>query len=96
MIMKVSAFLLLMAVSSGVNAQDVDKDILNWYNGKKPGMETESAYKLLKKKESKTVIVAIIDSGIDIEHEDLQGKIWVNEDEIPGNGVDDDNNGYIA
>lgn len=95
MIMKVSAFLLLMAVSSGVNAQDVDKDILNWYNGKKPGMDTESAYKLLKKKESKTVIVAIIDSGIDIEHEDLQGKIWVNEDEIPGNGVDDDNNGYI-
>src|SRR5690606_9602093 len=64
-------------------------------NGKRPGMETEKAYKMVKKKESQTVIVAIIDSGIDIEHEDLKGKIWVNEDEIPGNGVDDDNNGYI-
>ena len=41
------------------------------------------------------MIVAIIDSGIDIEHEDLKGKIWVNEDEIAGNGIDDDNNGYV-
>ncbi len=93
--MKVSAFLLFASVTSGVFAQDVDKDILNWYNGKKPGMETEKAYKLVKKKTSETVVVAIIDSGIDIEHEDLQGRIWVNEDEIPGNGIDDDNNGYI-
>jgi subtilisin family serine protease len=71
------------------------KEILNWYNGKGPGMETEAAYKLLKKRKSSTVIVAVIDSGIDIEHEDLNGKIWNNEDEIPGNGVDDDKNGYV-
>jgi subtilisin family serine protease len=71
------------------------KAIPNWYNGKGPGMNTEKAYKMLKKRDSKTVVVAIIDSGIDIEHEDLQGKIWVNEDEIAGNGIDDDNNGYI-
>ena len=32
---------------------------------------------------------------MDIDHEDLEGNIWVNEDEIPGNGVDDDNNGYV-
>lgn len=44
---------------------------------------------------TEAVIVAVIDSGVDIHHEDLQGKIWVNEDEIPGNGIDDDNNGYI-
>jgi len=37
----------------------------------------------------------VIDGGVDIDHEDLQGKIWVNEDEIPGNNIDDDNNGYI-
>ena len=41
------------------------------------------------------VIVAIIDSGVDIEHEDLDGVIWTNEDEIPNNGIDDDKNGYI-
>ena len=72
----------------------VNKKVLNWYNGKS-GMETEAAYKMVKKRETKTVIVAIIDSGIDIEHEDLKGKIWVNTDEIAGNGIDDDNNGYI-
>lgn len=71
------------------------KEIPNWYNGKGPGMNTEKAYKMLKKRNSETVVVAIIDSGIDIEHEDLQGRIWVNEDEIAGNGIDDDNNGYV-
>ena len=93
--MKLAAFMFLSTMSASLFGQDVDKDILNWYNGKKPGMETEKAYKLVKKKKSETVIVAIIDSGIDIEHEDLKGRIWINEDEIPGNGIDDDNNGYI-
>lgn len=68
---------------------------LNWYNGKSSGMNTEKAYSALKKRTSTTVIVAVIDSGIDIEHEDLKGKIWTNTDEIPNNGIDDDNNGYI-
>lgn len=72
-----------------------NKEIVNWYNGKKPGMETDKAYKKLKKRKSNTVIVAVIDSGIDIEHKDLQGKIWVNKGETPGNGIDDDKNGYI-
>ena len=58
-------------------------------------MQTEKAYKKLKKRKTTTVVVAIIDSGIDIEHKDLQGKIWVNKGEIAGNGIDDDNNGYI-
>lgn len=71
------------------------KEIPNWYNDGGAGMDTDKAYKMLKKRESQTVIVAIIDSGMDIEHEDLKGQIWVNEDEIPGNGIDDDNNGYI-
>lgn len=72
-----------------------NEEILNWYNGKGPGMNTEKAYSALAKRKSTTVVVAVIDSGIDIEHEDLKGKIWTNEDEIPGNGVDDDKNGYI-
>jgi len=73
----------------------------NWYNqdlssDKKFGMSVDRAYEeLLKGKKSKTVVVAIIDSGVDIFHEDLDGKIWTNQDEIPGNGIDDDHNGYI-
>lgn len=76
-------------------AQEVDKDILNWYNGTGTGMQTEKAYKMLKKRQAQTVVVAIVDSGIDIEHEDLKGKIWVNTKEVAGNGIDDDQNGYI-
>jgi len=41
------------------------------------------------------VTVAILDSGVDLDHPDLVNNIWKNEDEIPGNGIDDDNNGYI-
>lgn len=44
---------------------------------------------------AKTVIVAVIDDGVDINHPDLKGNIWVNPGEIPGNAVDDDHNGYI-
>ncbi len=88
-------FLGLSSLSFGQNQEDVDKKVLNWYNGSGAGMQTEKAYKKLKKRKTTTVVVAIIDSGIDIEHKDLQGKIWVNTDEIPGNGIDDDNNGYI-
>jgi subtilisin family serine protease len=61
------------------------------------GTSADKAYELLLKGKSPktTVVVAVIDSGVDIEHEDLEGKIWVNEDEIPENGKDDDGNGYI-
>lgn len=60
------------------------------------GVSVEKTYNtLLKNKPSRTVLVAVMDSGIDIDHEDLREIIWVNEDEIAGNGVDDDNNGYV-
>ncbi|MBK9490645.1 MAG: S8 family peptidase [Haliscomenobacter sp.] len=61
-----------------------------------PGLSTESIYKRLPKgKKGKTIIVAVLDSGVDYKHEDLKDVMWVNEDEIPGNGIDDDKNGYI-
>ena len=61
-----------------------------------PGMSVEKAYaEIIKGKKGETVIVAVIDSGIDIDHEDLNDVIWTNEKEIPNNGKDDDNNGYI-
>ncbi|GLR16333.1 S8 family peptidase [Portibacter lacus] len=61
-----------------------------------PGIATDKTYEtVLKDKPSQTVIVAIIDSGVDVEHEDLKDIVWVNENEIPDNGIDDDKNGYI-
>lgn len=61
-----------------------------------PGMSVDKAYdEIIKNRKGATTIVAVIDSGIDIDHEDLQGAIWKNPKEIPGNGKDDDNNGYI-
>lgn len=49
----------------------------------------------LEKEETQTVLIAVIDTGIDINHEDLRETIWKNPREIPGNGIDDDGNGYI-
>ncbi len=61
-----------------------------------PGMSVEKAYtEIIKKSKPSTVIVGVVDSGVDIEHEDLKNSIWTNTDEVPGNGKDDDNNGYI-
>lgn len=59
------------------------------------GLSIEKAYEALKGLPSKTVIVAVVDTGVDIDHEDLKSVIWVNEDEIPNNGIDDDKNGYV-
>lgn len=60
-----------------------------------PGMSVDKAYaELLEGRKGKTVIVAVIDAGIDIDHEDLEGVIWTNKKEVPNNGKDDDRNGY--
>jgi subtilisin family serine protease len=73
----------------------------NWFNldlekDSVLGVSTERAYnEVLKGRESKKIIVAVIDDGIDYKHEDLKDVIWVNKDEIPNNGKDDDNNGYV-
>ena len=72
----------------------------NWFNqdaqnDKVNGVSTEKAYEYLKGRESKTVIVAVIDSGTDIDHEDLKEIVWTNTGEIAGNGIDDDKNGFI-
>ncbi|MDC0297160.1 S8 family peptidase [Crocinitomicaceae bacterium] len=93
-VLKKSLSVLFISFSILSIAQPVE-GTLNWYNNEDQGMFTEKAYKFLKKKKSKTVIVGVIDSGVDIEHEDLKGQIWINEGEIAGNGIDDDNNGYI-
>nr|WP_298923515.1 S8 family peptidase [uncultured Allomuricauda sp.] len=61
-----------------------------------PGMSVDKAYKeIIKNKSGKTVIVAVVDSGMDLEHEDLRDVLWTNKGERPNNGKDDDGNGYI-
>lgn len=59
------------------------------------GTSLYKAYELLKGRMSTPVIVAVIDNGVDIEHQDLKDVIWTNTKEIPGNGIDDDHNGYV-
>lgn len=61
------------------------------------GISLDKAYDFIKQKglKSTPVIVGVIDSGIDTTHEDLKSVLWVNKKEIPGNGIDDDKNGYI-
>jgi len=61
------------------------------------GISLDKAYGFInsKKIKSKQVVVAVIDSGIDTLHEDLKSVLWTNPKEIPNNGIDDDNNGYI-
>ena len=60
------------------------------------GISTDRTYsELLKNRKATSVVVAVIDGGIDSTHEDLKQILWTNPREIPGNGIDDDKNGYI-
>ena len=60
------------------------------------GISTDRTYtELLKNRKATPVVVAVIDGGIDSTHEDLKQILWTNPKEIPGNGIDDDKNGYV-
>ncbi len=60
-----------------------------------PGISLYKAYKLLKGRTGQRVLVAVIDQGVDISHKALLGRVWTNHAEIPDNGIDDDQNGYV-
>ncbi len=60
-----------------------------------PNMSVLKAYELLTNKKGVEVVVAVIDTGTDLEHEDLKDAAWINNNEIPGNGIDDDKNRYF-
>ncbi len=59
------------------------------------GVSADKAHKALEGMVPTTVIVGVVDSGMDIEHEDLKNVIWTNAGEIAGNGIDDDKNGFV-
>ena len=71
--------------------------LLDEPSGRVLGTATERAYReiLAGRQPARTVVVAVLDSGIEIDHPDLAGSVWTNSDEVAGNGVDDDRNGYV-
>lgn len=90
---------LVINTFSGFNNGTVDGTVYSAvyeevYNGAKFNIDVNvlSAWEF---SEGEGVVVAVLDTGIDITHEDLRGNIWINEGEIPNNGKDDDGNGYI-
>jgi subtilisin family serine protease len=95
----------LIAISAPLNitkkAPITENDLKRWSHldivkDTIPGMSVDKAYaELLKNKKGVKVIVGIVDSGVDIEHQDLKSVVWTNKKEIAGNGIDDDKNGYI-
>lgn len=96
-------FAVFIGISVSVFAQDKKVTLPpNWFNLDLTtngyfGISTEKAYnEILKGKTPKAkIIVAVIDGGTDIKHEDLKDVLWTNPKEIPGNGIDDDGNGYV-
>jgi subtilisin family serine protease len=96
-----SLFIAVLVLVGEISFAQSSKPSQDWYhsnskvNKSTSGISTDAAYRLVANKSSKPVIVAVLDSGIDTLHEDLKANLWVNEGEIPGNGMDDDGNGYI-
>lgn len=69
-----------------VTNDPINNELLNFHNFDKAWDITQG---------SSEVIIGIVDSGVNYNHEDLKNKIWINENEIPDNGLDDDNNGFV-
>lgn len=95
-------FISLFSFSQKKDISSFSEDELNWMHydykiNKKVGVSSQKLYEeiLSSKTSKKKIRVAIIDSGVDVDHEDLVGQIWVNTNEIPDNSIDDDNNGYV-
>lgn len=96
------SLLVVLACLPGMFLSAQSKAPENWFtldatSDKVNGTGGDEALKLLKNKgkKSQTIIVAVLDSGVEVDHEDLKDVMWVNPGEIPGNGKDDDNNGYV-
>ncbi len=85
---------------AGLAQNKKDTPPANWYNldyksDGVMGISTEKAYELLKGRKSSPIVVAVIDGGVDVQHEDLKDVLWINKKDNDNNGKDDDENGYI-
>lgn len=85
---------------ASVKAELTSLELKTWYQKDYtldgiPGISLDRWYNQNKKKQKHNIIVAVIDTQIDINHEDLKGQIWTNVKEIPNNDIDDDQNGYV-
>lgn len=91
-----TVFVVLLGVAVSGKAQlKTDWYNLSFQKDKLAGAEVNNALEQIGNRPLATIIVAVIDDGVDIYHEDFEGKIWVNSDEVANNGIDDDGNGYI-
>jgi cell wall-associated protease len=94
----VSLFYFILGITLMYSQAPTSRDwhMLDLIKDNIPGISVNRTYEeLLKDRNSKPVIVAVIDSGVDYGHEDLKEIMYINEDEIPNNDVDDDKNGYV-
>lgn len=99
---KTSFFLIFLITLFSFNTYSQTKKAKdNWQNldfqiDGVPGISTEKAYnELLKGRYATPVKVAVIDGGVDVQHEDLKDRIWINKKEVEGDSLDNDSNGYI-
>src|SRR5688572_14910319 len=98
---KFSKFSISLALVSALAIPSFSQSSKNWFNedpakDRFAGVSSDLSYEeLVKDKKAEPVIVAVIDGGTEVTHPDLQENIWVNPDEIKGNGIDDDHNGYV-
>ncbi len=95
-----SVFSFSVQAQTSINTSQKTVDTKIWYQQDSAadfvdGISLNKAYEFLKGKKSTPIIVAVIDSGVDTTHEDLKKILWTNKKEIPGNGIDDDHNGYV-
>jgi len=83
-----------VSVSSDVSANEY---VMNAPQVRSCGVQSAWSYQTRKNLAAagEGAVVAVIDTGVDYEHEDLRDSMWINTAEIPGNGIDDDGNGYI-
>ena len=79
-----------------------NNDLKTWYHKDFSttnvyGVNTNNAYKFLESKglKPRTVVVGVLDSGVEVDHPGLINNMWKNPNEIPNNGIDDDKNGYV-